>query len=42
VHRPRHLARPNDRRLGGWLVTAGLLLLAPVAGAWLVPGLLHP
>ena len=42
MHRPRHLARPDDRRLGGWLMTIGVLLLACAIGASLAGPVLTP
>jgi hypothetical protein len=31
-YRPRHLAPRRDRRLAGWLVTIGVLLVSPGVG----------
>lgn len=30
---PRHRRRPDDRRLGRWVLVVGLFLLAPALGA---------
>jgi hypothetical protein len=42
AYHPRHRARPDDRRLGGWLITVGLLLLAVAVGASLAGPVLTP